>query len=80
MGNIRGMNSSCVRSIIRHQDELYEILRTIPVHNFENKDHTINLEALKAWQEYLGGDKTLRYQNTYQICKQIQEVEYTELA
>ena len=74
------MSISHIRTIVEHHNNLYEVLRVIPEHNFANKDNTINLEALKAWQDYLGGDKTLRRQNQFEICKLIQEVEYIESA
>ncbi len=45
-------------------------------HNFENKDGSINMEVLKAWRDYLGGDHVLKQHDRFLIVQTIQEIEY----
>jgi hypothetical protein len=65
-----------MKFLYKHGDKLYLVIRNIPEHNFKNKDGTINLEVLKAWRDYLGGDHVLKDNDRYLIVETIQEIEY----
>ena len=43
------------------------------LHNFENKDGSINMDVLKAWRDYLGCDHVLRHNERYLLVQTIQD-------
>jgi len=65
-----------MKQLFKHNDKLYLILRDIASHNFENKDGSLNMDVLKAWRDYLGGDHVLKHNNRYLIVETIQDIEY----
>jgi hypothetical protein len=65
-----------MKYLYKHNDKLYLVIRIIPEHNFQNKDGSINMDVLKAWRDYLGGDHVLKQHNKYLIVETIQEIEY----
>jgi hypothetical protein len=65
-----------MKQLFKHNDKLYLILRDMAFHNFENKDGSINMEVLKAWRDYLGGDHVLKQHDRFLIVQTIQEIEY----
>jgi hypothetical protein len=64
-----------MKYLYKHNDKLYLVIRTIPEHNFQNKDGSLNMEVLKAWRDHLGGDHVLKNNNRYLIVETIQEIE-----
>ena len=67
-----------LNEIYKHQDTWYQILRKTPTHSFEEQNGVINMEILKEWRDYLGGDHVLRVNNEFWICKTIQDAEIIE--
>jgi hypothetical protein len=67
-----------MKYLFKHDDKLYLVIRSIPEHNFKNKDGSFNLDVLKVWRDYLGGDHVLKQNNYYLIVETIQEIEYED--
>ena len=51
----------------------------MPSHNFMDKQGVIQMELLKAWRDWLGGDHVLRVQDNYLICETIQDANFEEI-
>lgn len=66
-----------ITRLYKHNDTWYKILRITPDHNFD-KNGVKDLELLKAWRDYLGGDHVLRENNTYLICETIPDAQVHE--
>jgi len=64
--------------LYKHNDTWYKILRQTPAHTFEKQHGVIDMELLKAWRDYLGGDHVLREQNHFLICETIPEAQIVE--
>lgn len=69
--------------LTKHNDTWYKIIREIPHHNFIDKNDNLNMDILKAWRDYLGGDHVLKTPTHFQICETVQDIEcepivYTE--
>jgi len=62
-------------NIIYKEDNAYEILRSMPITYFKNKNESINQQVLGLWVNYLGGDHVLQKENYFLICKTIPEAE-----
>ena len=64
-----------VRQLHKHNDTWYQIIRKIAIHNFTDKDGKVNLDFLKEYRNFLGGDHVLSFQNEYWICQTVQDAE-----
>jgi hypothetical protein len=65
-----------MRQLYKHNDTWYQVIRPIYVHSVSDKNEVVNMELLKAWRDYLGGDHVLRQNNVFLICETVQEAEY----
>ena len=61
--------------LYQHNDNWYKIIRAIKVHNVSEKNGNLNMEWLKAWRDYLGGDHVLRHNDVFLICETVQDAE-----
>jgi hypothetical protein len=61
-----------------YNDNVYVILRAIPVSNFYKKEE-LNREFLNGWKEYLGADHILKTDTHFLFCEIIQEPEWDEV-
>jgi hypothetical protein len=65
-----------LKELFRNGDDLYIVLRKIPVHNFKKRgSETIIPEVFNGWKEYLGADKVLRLNETFLFCETVPEAE-----
>ena len=64
-----------LRQLHKHNDTWYQIIRKIAIHNFTDKDGKVNLDVLKEYRNFLGGDHVLSFQNEYWICQTVQDAE-----
>jgi hypothetical protein len=64
-----------MKSLFKHGDNLYLILRSINESQFQNKTGDVNLELLQSYMKFSGGDHVLRYNNKYLIVETIKEIE-----
>lgn len=61
-----------IEELFRNGDELYRIIRRIPVHNFaEKKSGSIIPEVFNLWKEHLGADKVLKQNETFIFCETV---------
>jgi hypothetical protein len=65
-----------IKELFRNGDDLYIVLRKIPLHNFKVKgSDAINPDLFNAWKEYLGADKVLKQNETFLFCETVPEAE-----
>ena len=65
-----------MKYLYKHNEKLYLVLRNMHEHNFQNKDGSVNMNVLKAWRDYLGGDHVLKQNDRFLIVETIQDIEY----
>tara|TARA_R110000796_G_scaffold104011_5_gene213536 strand:- start:844 stop:1050 length:207 start_codon:yes stop_codon:yes gene_type:complete len=61
-------------NIIYKNNNAYEILNEVRIYNFLNKDNSINQKVLGLYVNQIGGDHVLQRDNTFLICKTIEEI------
>ena len=57
-------------TLFRHNNELYIILRAMPVEKFKN-----NMKIVKACKEWLDADHVLKYKGDFLFVEEIKELE-----
>ncbi len=60
-------------NIVYYENNAYQILTDIAIHNFLNKDKSVNQQVLGMYVNDWGADKVLQKDNKFLICKQIEE-------
>lgn len=60
-------------NILYKGDKAYKILNEVFIHNFLNKDNTVNQKVLGMYVNELGGNHVLQKDNTFLICTEIEE-------
>ena len=60
-------------NIVYNGDKAYKILDIISIHNFTNKDGSINKQVLGMYVNEKKGDHVLQRQNKFLICETIEE-------
>lgn len=60
-------------NIIYNNGIAYKVINSIPVHNFTNKDNSINKQVLGLYVHEKGGDHVLQQHNNFLICETIEE-------
>lgn len=68
-----------MKRLFYNNDTYYVVLRELKTHQVSNSNGSINMEVLKAWRDYLGGDHVLRMNNSYLICETVEEPDYEEI-
>ena len=61
------------KELITKGDIMYEIVSEVPAHMFLNKDKSINQQVLGMYVHDNDCDRVLQRENTFLICKQIEE-------
>ena len=56
----------------------YKVINIIPIHNFTNKDDSINKQVLGLYVHEKGGDHVLKQMNNFLICETIEEAKIVE--
>ncbi len=67
-----------MKKLYFYNDNVYIILRTIPVSNFYKKEE-LNREFLNGWKEYLGADHVLKTDTHFLFCETVPEPEWNEV-
>ena len=62
-----------------HNDTWYQVIRVIKAYAVSNKNGVVNMEVLKGWRDYLGGDHVLRQNDVYLICETIPNIEWEDV-
>ena len=65
-------------NIVYYENNAYQILTDIAIHNFQNKNKSINQQVLGLYVNHWGADKVLQKDNKFLICKQIEEAQIVE--
>lgn len=60
-------------NIVYNGDKAYKILDIVSIHNFTNKDGSINKQVLGMYVSEKKGDHVLQRQNKFLICETIEE-------
>lgn len=60
-------------NIVYNGDTAYKILDIVSVHNFANKNGSINKQVLGMYVHEKGGDHVLQRQDKFLICETIEE-------
>lgn len=60
-------------NILYNGDKAYRILNEAFIHNFLNKNNTINRKVLGVYVNELGGNHVLQKDNKFLICEEIEE-------
>lgn len=55
------------------ENQLYEVLRTFPSSYFTKKNKDLNRELIGLWVDHLEGDKAIRTEGKFHICRPIEE-------
>jgi hypothetical protein len=65
-------------NIVYNNNIAYKILDIINVHNFLNKDNSVNKHILGLYVHEKGGDHVLQRDNKFLICESIEEATIIE--
>jgi len=65
-------------NIVYYENLAFEILTEIAIHNFLNKDKSVNQQVLGMYVNDWGADRVLQKDNKFLICKQIEEAQIVE--
>ena len=60
-------------NIVYNGDIAYKILDIVSVHNFVNKNGSVNKQVLGMYVHEKGGDHVLQRQDKFLICETIEE-------
>ena len=67
-----------LKQIFYHNDTYYVVLRKLKVHSVSNSNGVINMDALKAWRDYVGADHVLRQNDEYLLCETVKDAQLVE--
>jgi len=65
-------------NIVYYENLAFEILTEVAIHNFLNKDKSVNQQVLGMYVNDWGADRVLQKDNKFLICKQIEEAQIVE--
>ena len=69
-----------LNSLIKKDDELFQIIRLLPIFMFFDKNtNEIDKTLLKKGMESLGGDWVLQENNNFIICKKIEDTLFEDI-
>ena len=54
-------------------------MRKLKVHSVSNSNGVVNMEALKAWRDYVGADHVLRHIDEYFLCETFKDAQLVEI-
>lgn len=60
-------------NIVYNNNIAYKIIDIVSVHNFANKDGSVNRQVLGMYVHEKGGDHVLQRQDKFLICETIEE-------
>lgn len=66
---------SIARNIVYKNDTAYKIIDVIYIHNFQNKDGSINKQVLGMYVHDKQADHVLQQDNMFLICERIEEAQ-----
>lgn len=60
-------------NIVYYENDAYQIITDIAIHNFQNKDGSVNKNVLGMFVNEYKADRVLQKDNKFLICKKIEE-------
>lgn len=69
---------SLYSNIIYKDNTAYKILDIIAIHNFLNKDNSVNQRVLGMYVHEKGGDHVLQRNHQFLICETIEDAQIIE--
>jgi len=65
-------------NIIYKEDTAFKILNEVYIHNFLNKNNSVNQKVLGLYVNQMGGNHVLQKDNKFLICEVIEETTIIE--
>jgi hypothetical protein len=62
-----------MKQLFKYNDKLYVVVRDMALHNFLNRDGSVNMEVLKAWRDHMGCDHVLKHNERFLLVQTIQD-------
>jgi len=66
---------SIARNIIYKNNIAYKIIDAVYIHNFQNKDGSLNKQVLGMYVHSKQADHVLQQDNVFLICEEIEEAQ-----
>ena len=67
------------KKLLKQGDDLYIIIRELPIYSISNKDGSVKTDLFNAWKGYLGADRVLKNPTHFLFCETVQEAEWKEI-
>lgn len=67
---------SSLKTLIRHDGNLYEILEKFQTEYFFTQENQLNKDLLENWKGHLGADIALKNGATFLLCKKIEDLDF----
>jgi hypothetical protein len=67
---------SSLKTLIRHDGNLYEILEKFQTEYFFTEERLLNKDLLENWKGHLGSDMALKNGATFLLCRKIEDLEF----
>lgn len=69
-----------MKSVYKHGDSAYIILRALPINRFFMKEtEQPDMELVKEYRDWCGADHVLRDNTHFMFCETIEDVEWEDL-
>jgi hypothetical protein len=62
-----------MKQLFKFNDKLYVVVRDMALHNFLNRDGSVNMEVLRAWRDHMGCDHVLKQNERFLLVQTIQD-------
>ena len=66
--------------LVKHGGKAYQVLRTIPLHQFLRKDGTIIAEKYNAWKQWLEADHVFKTTTHFVFCETVVDLDFEEIS
>ena len=60
-------------NVIYNGNKAYKILKAVAMHQFLNKDDSVNRKVLGLYVNEIGGNHVLQHNSKFLICEEIEE-------
>ena len=69
-----------IRRLFKNGNDLYLVIRKIPINNLIKKDGVIHNELFNAWKDYLSADKILKIPTHFLFCQTVEEPDWENVS
>jgi hypothetical protein len=67
---------SSLKTLIRHDGNLYEILERFQTGYFFSEEGALKQELLDNWKGHLNADIALKKENVFLLCRRIEDLDF----